>query len=131
MRTRDPCSKKTALAISNSFLLTLVRITWGLINRFLGSTTEFPGEQPCWVWGPHSDNLCSKVSLKRGTEHFLFFFVGGGTVTVLVHGMLSRIPDQSLRQSATTTSHPPHTTCYCQLAHCQSPVFLTRQCHCH
>lgn len=84
VRTRDPCSKKTALAISNSFLLTLVsiRITWGLINWFLGSTTEFPGDSDAGFGVPILIICVLKCPSKEAQS--IFFFVGGGTVTVLV-----------------------------------------------
>lgn len=53
VRTWDPCSKRQPCLSLNSFLLTLVsiRITWGLINRFLGSTTEFPGDSDAGFGG--------------------------------------------------------------------------------
>lgn len=122
---RQPC-----LSL-NSFLLTLVsiRITWGLISRFLGSTTEFPGDSDAGFGGPILI-ICSKVSLKSGTEHFLFLLLVVPR-WLSWYSMLCRVSGQSLRKSATAPSHPPHTSCCCQLMYCQSPLFLTRQCHCH
>lgn len=60
----------------NSFLLTLVsiRITWGLINRFLGSTTEFPGDSDAGFGGPILIICVLKCPSKVAQSIFYFYF---------------------------------------------------------